>query len=150
MTTFPLSPLRLVVLISGGGTTLKNLIEKIQANELDASIELVISNKPAVQGLTIAEQAGIATAVVDHRQYANDETFSAAIFERIEPIQPHLIAMGGFLRRLVIPPAYRQQVTNIHPGLIPAFLRPRVLRAARPPGRVGLRSEGLRLHGSFC
>lgn len=121
MPDFPLSPLRLVVLISGGGTTLANLLKQIDAGELDAQVELVIASKSGVGGLKIAERHGIPSAVVDFRAYPDAESFSAEVWKHILPIDPHLVVMGGFLRRLLIRPEYRQRITNVHPGLIPAF-----------------------------
>jgi phosphoribosylglycinamide formyltransferase-1 len=118
---FPLSPLRLVVLISGGGTTLRNLLEKIADGALDARVDLVISSSPTAGGLKIAAEAGIPTAVVERRHFADDESFSDAIFDRCRRAHPHLVAMGGFLKKVVVPPDFEHRVTNIHPALIPAF-----------------------------
>ena len=115
------SPLRLVVLISGGGTTLANLLAKMNAGELDARIDLVISSNPAAGGIRIAAQAGIATAVVERADYPSIADFSQALFDRCRAVDPHLVVMGGFLKRVLIPPDFVNRVTNIHPGLIPAF-----------------------------
>lgn len=113
--------LRLVVLISGGGTTLRNLIEKIAAGRLRAEIVLVISSSPAARGRQYADQARLHYEVVDPKGFASTEDFSAAVFQRVRAADADLVVMGGFLKRLVIPPDFANRVTNIHPGLIPAF-----------------------------
>jgi formyltetrahydrofolate-dependent phosphoribosylglycinamide formyltransferase len=111
----------MAVLISGGGTTLANLIEKIKAGELDAEIRLVISSNPAAGGLQIAGRAGIETAVVRRSDYKSLAEFSEAIFSRCRAVDPHLVAMGGFLKLVKIPDDFQGRVMNIHPALIPAF-----------------------------
>lgn len=114
-------PLRLAVLISGGGTTLRNLVEKIADGVLDAEIVVVVSSNPQAGGLQIAERAGIPTHVVEQRKFDSLATFSDAIFSRCRDASPHLIAMGGFLKLVTIPPDFVNRVVNIHPALIPAF-----------------------------
>ncbi|HEX7377515.1 MAG TPA: phosphoribosylglycinamide formyltransferase [Pirellulales bacterium] len=115
------SPLRLAVLISGGGTTLRNLIEKIGAGELDATIALVVSSNPAAGGLAYAREAGIDTTVIERRGHANDEDFSRAVFDACRRVDCHLVVMGGFLKFVAIPADFEWRVVNIHPALIPAF-----------------------------
>jgi formyltetrahydrofolate-dependent phosphoribosylglycinamide formyltransferase len=117
----PLSPLRMVVLISGGGTTLANLIATIRAGELDAEISLVVSSNPAAGGLTIAAEAGIATATLERRSYPSIEAYSEALFDRCRAVRPHVVVMGGFLKLVRIPDDFAGRVVNIHPSLIPAF-----------------------------
>jgi phosphoribosylglycinamide formyltransferase-1 len=109
------------VLISGGGTTLANLLAKIERAELDARIELVISSNPQARGLEIAQRAGIAAESIEREWFADTEQFSQAIFDRVRQAQPHVVAMGGFLKRVKIPPDFENRVMNIHPALIPAF-----------------------------
>lgn len=119
--SYPLSPLRLVVLISGGGTTLRNLIAKIRESQLDASIELVISSTSKAYGLEIAAEAGVRTAVVPWRSYADDAAASDRLFELCRQANPHLVVCGGFLKKLVVPADFENRVVNIHPSLIPAY-----------------------------
>ena len=76
----PVSPLRLAVLISGGGTTLKNLLQKIAAGKLDAKIVLVVSSTAKAGGLQIAAAAGIPTLVVDPSNSPTPAEFSEATF----------------------------------------------------------------------
>lgn len=113
--------LRLVVLISGGGTTLKNLLEKIAAGQLAAEILLVISSNPKARGLAIAEAAGIATRTVDRKLFASDEDYSQSVFNACRATGADWVVMGGFLTYLPIPTDFENRVLNIHPALIPAF-----------------------------
>lgn len=115
------SPLKIVVLISGGGTTLKNLIDRIAAGSLNASIERVISNNPNAGGLQFATQASIDAKVISHKDFSGRASFSDAIFESIRETNAQLVVMGGFLRQLSIPDDFENRIINIHPSLIPAF-----------------------------
>jgi phosphoribosylglycinamide formyltransferase 1 len=135
---FPLSPLRLAVLISGGGTTLRNFIEKIDEGQLDAEIALVISSNPRAGGLRFAERAGIRALVVDPADLTPPE-FSRRLFDACRSARPDLVAMAGFLKRVDIPPDFEGRVMNIHPALIPSFCGagmygPRVHAAALEKG----------------
>ena len=109
------------VLISGGGTTLKNLIEQRSNNQLAANIATVVSNNPGAGGLRFAADAGLPTAVINHRSFEDLETFSEAIFDQCREVKSDLVVMGGFLRRVKIPADFTNRVINIHPSLIPAF-----------------------------
>jgi len=117
----PNSPLRIAVLISGGGTTLKNLIEKIAAGALRAEIVLVVSSNPAAGGLRFAEEASIPAAVLERKAFSSQDAHSEAIFDRCRAAGTEVVVMAGFLKRLTIPPDFANRVTNIHPALIPAF-----------------------------
>jgi len=115
------TPLPIVVLISGGGTTLRNLIERIDRDRLPIDIRLVISSKADARGLQIAEEADIPTAVVRRSAYPDIDSFSRDIFDRCRLVGAELVVMGGFLKRVVIPDDFTNRVINIHPALIPAF-----------------------------
>jgi phosphoribosylglycinamide formyltransferase-1 len=113
--------LRLAVLISGGGTTLKNLIQKIEAGQLAARIELVLSSNSQAGGLEFAKQTGIPTGVVRRPEFESPQAYSQAIFDRCREVGADLVVMGGFLKHVLIPPDFEGKVVNIHPSLIPAF-----------------------------
>jgi phosphoribosylglycinamide formyltransferase-1 len=115
------SHLRIAVLISGGGTTLRNLIAKISGNKLDAKIALVISSNPSARGLEFAQEAGIPTLVVERKCYESAEAFRDAVFEPLRVRDVQLVVMGGFLKHVMIPEDFENRVINIHPSLIPAF-----------------------------
>lgn len=120
-TITPKNPLRLVVLISGTGTTLQNLIEHISARKLPAEIRLVISSKGDAPGLDKARRAGLLAEIIERRGSASLEEFSQAIFDRCRQAQADLVCMAGFLHLLRIPEDFQNRVMNIHPALLPAF-----------------------------
>lgn len=113
-------PLPIAVLISGGGTTLRNLIERIGAGSLAGDIRLVISSNPHARGLEYAAEAKIPTLVVQKKSISH-AAFSHAIFGACREAGVHYVVMGGFLKHVPIPPDFENRVVNIHPGLIPAF-----------------------------
>lgn len=112
---------RLAVLISGSGTTLKNLIDKKQHGQLGAEIAVVISSTPKAGGLAFAELAGLERHVVNFADYPTIEAFSSAVFDLCRRARVDLVVMGGFLKQVVVPEDFVHRVINIHPSLIPAF-----------------------------
>ena len=115
------TPLPIAVLISGGGTTLKNLLTKIDAGELPVEIKLVVSSSSNATGLNYAREAGIPTQVVRERDFESSEAFGDAIFAALRDSGVELVVMGGFLKFVPIPADFENRVVNIHPGLIPSF-----------------------------
>ena len=107
------------MLLSGSGRTLANLIDCIAADTLAAEIVAVVSSRPGVRGLDIAESAGLPTRMISRSMYADHATFSDAIYEAVAPFAPDLIILAGFLKRLVVPPQWAGWILNIHPCLIP-------------------------------
>lgn len=93
------------------------------AQKINASVAAVISNQPAADGLAAAARLGIATAVVDHRQYETRGAFDTALQRSIDAYQPALVVLAGFMR--ILTPAfvahYAGRLVNIHPSLLPAF-----------------------------
>jgi phosphoribosylglycinamide formyltransferase-1 len=114
-------PLRIVVLVSGGGRTLRNLIRYVDAGRLTIEIPLVISSSPKARGLQFAEDAGIPSAVIQRKAFPSQDAFSRAVFDRCREVGADLVVMGGFLKRITIPEDFTNRVTNIHPALIPSF-----------------------------
>ncbi|MBW3600528.1 MAG: phosphoribosylglycinamide formyltransferase [Planctomycetes bacterium] len=113
--------LPIAVFISGGGTTLRNLLDKIAADELPAEVRLVISSNPAAAGLRFAEQANIPRLVVEKKNHPDSDAYSAAMFAPCRDAGVELVAMAGFLKHVPIPSDFAGRVMNIHPALIPAF-----------------------------
>jgi phosphoribosylglycinamide formyltransferase 1 len=117
----------IVILISGSGSNMAaiaNAAQKEQwAQKINACVAAVISNRPAAEGLAAAAGLGLATAVVDHRQYDTREAFDAALQRSIDAYQPALVVLAGFMR--ILTPAfvahYAGRLVNIHPSLLPAF-----------------------------
>lgn len=112
--------LPIAVLISGGGTTLRNLIAQRDAGSLPVDFRLVISSNANAGGLQIAEAAGIPTLVAEKGTKSSD-TYSRDIFEPCRAAGVKIVVMGGFLKHVAIPPDFENRVVNIHPALIPAF-----------------------------
>lgn len=113
--------LRLGVLISGGGTTLVNLIDKIAAGELDAEIAVVIASRADCGGIEKAQRAGIETVVVSRGSFADAAGFSGEIFNVLRERTVDLVTLAGFLSLIEVPDDFHGRVMNIHPALIPAF-----------------------------
>ncbi|MHC4925347.1 MAG: formyltransferase family protein, partial [Planctomycetota bacterium] len=97
---------RLGVLVSGGGTTLQNLIDREAAGSLAGTVAVVISSKPGVRGLERAEKAGLPHHVVSARKL-DAEAFSARISAILEEAEVDLVILGGFLRLWDFPPRWR-------------------------------------------
>jgi phosphoribosylglycinamide formyltransferase-1 len=112
--------LPLVVLISGRGSNLKAIID---AADPLVDIRAVISNRPKAQGLIYAQQANIATEVLDHTTFENRAAFDSKLQTCIDNYQPKLVVLAGFMR--ILSPAfvahYKGALFNIHPSLLPAF-----------------------------
>jgi phosphoribosylglycinamide formyltransferase-1 len=113
--------LPIAVLISGGGTTLRNLIEKQKSGDLDVDFRVVISSRVDALGLRIASEAGIPTRVIRKRDFRDANDHSNAVFLAIRDTGAELVVMGGYLEHLLIPIDFENRVLNIHPSLIPAF-----------------------------
>jgi phosphoribosylglycinamide formyltransferase 1 len=113
-------PIRLAVCVSGGGTTLQNLIDRVRAGRLSASIVQVVASRPGIGAIARAEAARIPLAVATQGSRDRAE-FSASVFDPIRHSKADLVVLGGFLALIEIPPDYQGRVINVHPSLIPAF-----------------------------
>jgi phosphoribosylglycinamide formyltransferase-1 len=113
--------LPIAVLISGGGTTLRNLIELKNAGQLPIEFKLVTSSNPHAKGLVYAVQADILTMLAERPRGMSAEDYSHVVFDPIRASGAELVVMGGFLKHVAIPPDFMNRVVNIHPALIPAF-----------------------------
>lgn len=114
-------PYRISVLISGGGTTLKNLLAVHGAGELSADIVNVVCSSAAAKGLDHATNHDIPSTIRQRKQFSSTVEFSNAIFQDCRDANTDLVVMGGFLKRVKIPDDFVNRVINIHPSLIPAF-----------------------------
>ncbi len=115
--------LSIVVLISGSGSNLQAIIDAIAAENLDAKIDLVLSNRPDAFGLQRAKQAAIHTEVINHQDYDSRESFDAAMMAVIDRVAPDLIVLAGFMRIMTdgFVEHYAGKMINIHPALLPAY-----------------------------
>ena len=114
-------PIRLAVLLSGQGTSLQNLLDRIADGRLAAEVVLVVSNRFDAFGLERARRAGVPTAVVERSECASRDEFGRRIFDLCREAKVDLVCLGGFLQLLPIPDDFAGRVMNIHPALIPAF-----------------------------
>jgi phosphoribosylglycinamide formyltransferase 1 len=116
--------LRVVVMVSGGGTNLQAIIDSVK-NHTITNTELVgvISNKKTAYALERAEQNGIPALCVSPKDFENRELFYEELLKTVESLSPDLIVLAGFL--VVLPEQmirkYRNRIINIHPSLIPSF-----------------------------
>ena len=113
--------LRLAVLISGGGTTLQGIADRILERRLRAKIHVVISSRDEVPGLKRARDLKVPAFVVDRKQANDDAAFSASVFSLIRDSNVDLVCLAGFLNLLEIPNDFMGRVVNIHPSLLPTF-----------------------------
>jgi phosphoribosylglycinamide formyltransferase-1 len=114
-------PVRLGVLISGGGTTLLNFLDCINNGSLTAEIPLVISSQADCKGVTRARSAGLNCQPVIRRDFSSTREFSDDVFGRLRSEEVDLVILAGYLCLLRIPDDFCNRVLNIHPSLIPAF-----------------------------
>ncbi|VAW68742.1 Phosphoribosylglycinamide formyltransferase, partial [hydrothermal vent metagenome] len=137
--------LNIVVLISGSGTNLQAIINAIDENRLHATISAVISNRPDVRGLARARSAGITAQCIDHRQFASREAFDRQLIQAIDPHQPGLVVLAGFMRILSdnFVSHYATRMLNIHPSLLPAF---RGLNTHQRALEAGVEQHGVSVH----
>nr|MBK7064688.1 phosphoribosylglycinamide formyltransferase [Deltaproteobacteria bacterium] len=119
-----MAPMRVVVLVSGGGTNLQSLLDAGWTGALGAAeIVGVISNKPGVRALERAATAGVAARVVDHRGFAERAAFDSALKAEVQSLGADLVVLAGFMRVLTetFLAGFEDRVINIHPSLLPAF-----------------------------
>ena len=118
-------------MISGGGSNMKSIIKRSQKAQwlkrYQTQIGLVLSNDPLASGIDWAKGQGLSTAIVDHKNFLQEENprraFEDALIHTIEPLAPDLIVLAGFMR--ILSPhfvsRYTNKLMNIHPSLLPAF-----------------------------
>lgn len=121
--TSPASPLRVVVLISGNGSNLQAIIDKIAADNIPAKVVAVISNNPDAYGLTRARNAGVDVEVIEHTNHDDRQSFDEALKEKIEHHHADLVVLAGFMRILTddFVNYYAGRMINIHPSLLPSY-----------------------------
>ncbi len=133
---------KLVILISGRGSNMEAIVRACSRERWPAQVAAVIANRPDAAGLAFAASHGIATAVVDHRQFPDRESFDAALAHEIDTFAPDLVALAGFMR--VLTPGfvdrYAGRMLNVHPSLLPSFAGLKTHQQAL--------DAGVRLHGA--
>ncbi|MBF0213273.1 MAG: phosphoribosylglycinamide formyltransferase [Magnetococcales bacterium] len=111
------------VLISGSGSNLQALIDRIADGSVPARIALVISNRADAFGLQRARLAGIPTRVIDHREFPDRVSFDRTMIAALQESGVELVCLAGFMRVLTADfiRAFEGRLLNIHPALLPAF-----------------------------
>lgn len=135
----------IVILISGRGSNMEAIVRACASEGWNARIAAVVSNRPDAKGLDFARGRGIATAVVDHKAYAEREAFDAELARVVDGFAPDVIAHAGFMR--ILTPAYVDRFTgrmlNVHPSLLPAFTG---LHTHRRAIEAGCKAAGATVH----
>lgn len=116
--------MKIVVMVSGGGTNLQAIIDSVKNGQItNTEIAGVISNNKNAYALERARENGIPASCISPKDFASREEFNEKLLEAVDVFSPDLIVLAGFL--VVIPPAmierYRNRMINIHPSLIPSF-----------------------------
>lgn len=133
------------VLVSGEGTNLQAILDRIAAGRLDCAVRLVVSNRPGAGGLARAARAGVPTRVIDHRTFATREEFDAAVVAALREVGVELVVLAGFDRLVtrVMLEAFPSRIINVHPALLPAF---KGLHAQRQALEYGVKITGVTVH----
>lgn len=113
----------IAVLLSGRGSNFQSLLNASRADLLGGSISLVVANRPGAGGLEIAQNAGIETALLDHKGYATREDFDRDLAAAVETVSPDLVVLAGFMRILTseFVSRFENRLMNIHPSLLPRY-----------------------------
>jgi phosphoribosylglycinamide formyltransferase-1 len=136
---------RVAILISGRGSNMAALIAAARAPGFPARIALVLANTRDAAGLALARQAGIATEIVESRDFPGREAFEAAMQRRLDAHRVDLVCLAGFMRILSAPfvEAWRGRMLNIHPSLLPEL---RGLHTHERALAAGLKEHGCTVH----
>jgi len=114
-------PLRLGVLISGGGRTLMNILAEIRAGRLNAEVAVVISSRSTAAGVAKARNAGLGVEIIRKKDFPDIAEFSRQIEKQLTQAKVELVVQAGWMCLWQIPPRYTNRVMNIHPALLPSF-----------------------------
>ena len=136
---------RLGVLISGRGSNLQSLIDAIHRGDLDATITIVISNRPEAGGLLRATEAGLETLCLRQQDFENRAAYDRALADALEARRVDLVCLAGFMRLVGAPMlgGFPNRILNIHPSLLPAFPG---LDAQKQALDYGVRVAGATVH----
>lgn len=140
----------IVILISGGGSNMAAIVKTAQQQDWErrygARVAAVISNKADAKGLVFARQHGIATEVLDHKQFDSREAFDTQLALVIDQYSPTVVVLAGFMR--ILTPGFVQhyegRMLNIHPSLLPAFTG---LHTHQRAIEAGCKFAGCTVHG---
>ena len=136
---------KIAVLISGRGSNMQAIVDAAQAEDYPAEIALVVSNNPDAAGLAWAEERGIETEVLNHRDYETREEFEKALDTLIRLYGARIVCLAGFMRILTpfFTEKWRDLLINIHPSLLPSF---KGLHTHERALEAGVRIHGCTVH----
>lgn len=137
--------LKIGVLISGSGSNLQAIIDRIDQGTLDAEIVLVISSRPDAFGLTRAEKAGIPTLALNREVYQDAPAANKRITDALKEAGAEYVIMAGYMRKLTneVLDAYPDKVVNLHPALLPSF---KGAHAIEDAFTFGVKVTGITVH----
>jgi phosphoribosylglycinamide formyltransferase-1 len=136
---------RLGVLVSGRGSNLQALLDSVRSGQLDATIAVVISNRPGAAAMERAREVGIEALCIDHREFGSRAGHDRAVAQELRAREVGLVCLAGYMRLVGSPilDAFPNAVLNIHPSLLPAF--PGV-NAQRQAVEHGVKVSGVTVH----
>jgi phosphoribosylglycinamide formyltransferase 1 len=111
----------MAVLVSGGGTTLQNFLDRIAEGSLDASVEVVVCSNSTAYALERARAAGIDTHIIRRRDFETQEAYSDAITAVLADYEVDLVVAAGYTQRYVFPKRFEGRMLNVHPALLPKY-----------------------------
>ena len=140
----------IVILISGGGSNMKAIVQRAQQQAWEANglarIAAVVSNRADAGGLAFAAEQGIPTVVLSHKDFASREAYDAALMGKMDAYAPDLVVLAGFMR--ILTPAftnhYARRMFNIHPSILPNF---KGLHTHEQALAAGVKVHGATVHG---
>ena len=140
-----MAKLKVGILISGRGSNMAALIDAARAPDYPAEIAVVVSNVASAAGLKTAQEAGVPTAVVPHKEFPDRESFDRVVSAELEKHGVRLVALAGFMRIQSpwFPTHWKDRIVNIHPSLLPSFPGLRVQQQAID---AGSRISGCTVH----
>ncbi|MBD2541723.1 phosphoribosylglycinamide formyltransferase [Coleofasciculus sp. FACHB-SPT36] len=139
------SPLKLGVMASGNGSNFEAVAEAIAQQQLNAEIKVLIYNNPGAKAATRAENWGVPTVLLNHRDFNSREALDRAIVETLQQYQVEWVIMAGWMRVVtqVLVDAFPDRMINIHPSLLPSF---KGIRAVEQALNAGVKITGCTVH----
>ena len=140
-----MSPLKLGILISGRGSNMESIIKHCKENTIDASVEVVISNRGSAKGLELAKHHGISTHHVKFKEFDSANDYENEIIDKLETYNVDLVVLAGYMKLVGDPllKRYENKMINIHPSLLPAF---KGLNAQEQAINYGVKITGCTVH----
>lgn len=139
------NPLKIGVLISGSGSNLQAIIDRIAQGSLNAEIVLVISSRPDAYGLERAAKAGISTIALNREVFKDAAAANQQIADALKDAGAEYVIMAGYMRKLTneVLDAYPDKVVNLHPALLPSF---KGAHAIEDAFNYGVKVTGITVH----